>query len=224
MSKTLGRLLAQYLPLTNIRFGSWTSPRPINKFNRLREAIPRHTFVRFFREYGSYTALADSLSSTRDGQRKTPNRWQPYLPRIRQVRELITDYIEKAERLLEAHGYIDGLKEYVIQHRIESWENEQHNGGVFYLHELQYLHSLRRFLVAEDYPDLAIRTQQLLQGAPEHSGDLWALVYTIFECLVPPSYEYQLDCHFEPRTDNIANLKRAHIAEYGSLAGFRPPR
>jgi len=223
MRKTLSRLLIQYLPLTSMRFGSRTSPRPLNKFNRLREAVPRHIFVRFFREYRSYSGLADSLCSIRDGQRKLSNRWQPYLPCIRRIRELIIEYIENAERLLETHGYIDGLKEYAVEHHLDSWEDEQHTGGIFYLHELQYLHSLRRFLVAEEYSDLAIQTQQLLQGAPEHPNDLWALVYTIFECLVPPSYEYQLDCNFEPRTDDIANCKQAHIAKHGCLAGFRPP-
>jgi hypothetical protein len=223
MSKTLGRLLAQYLPLTNIHFGSRISQRSYNKFNKLREAIPRHIFVRFFREYGSYSALAEGLCSTQDNYRKTPNRWLPYLPRIRRIRELITEYIVASEHLLEAHGYIDGLKEYVIKNHLETWEDEQHTGGVFHLHELQYLHCLRRFLSAEEYDELAVRTQQLLQRAPDHPGDLWALVYTIFECLVPPSYEYQLDCNFEPRTDDMANLKRAHIEQYGSLMGFCPP-
>jgi hypothetical protein len=65
MSRTLSRLLAHFLPLTHIRFGSRTSPRRIN---RLREVIPKQIFNRFFREYHSYAALADSLASVREDQ------------------------------------------------------------------------------------------------------------------------------------------------------------
>ena len=120
-------------------------------------------------------------------------------------------------------GYIDGLKEYVVQNGINSWEDEQHAGGMFYLHELQYLHGLRRFLIAEDYPDIATRVQQVLQGTVELPTDLWTIVYTIFEHLVPPSFEHELDHNFEPRTDQIAMLKQAHIAEHGFLGTFCPP-
>jgi len=94
---------------------------------------------------------------------------------------------------------------------------------MFYLHELQYLHGLRRFLIAEDYPDIATRVQQVLQGTVELPTDLWTIVYTIFEHLVPPAFEHELDRNFEPRTDQIAMLKRAHIAEHGFLGTFRPP-
>ena len=217
MSRLLSRLLSQFLPLTHLRFGSRKSLRPIN---RLREVIPQHVFRRYFREYRSYAALATSLSSVCEDQRKVPNRWQAELPRIKLIRKLVTECIEKAEQLLEVHGYIDGLKEYVVTHQIHSWENEQHTGGILYLHELQYFHALRQFFLLEDYAHFAPPIQRLLQGAFEYPNELWTLVYAVCEYIAPPSYEYELDCNFEPRQDEIANRKRAYIEEYGSLAAF----
>ena len=206
----MSRILTHVLPLISTRFGSRTSFRAIN---RLREVIPQHQFEQFFREYGNYVELAKSISVVRENQRNVPNRWQPHLPRIRRIRQLITQFIDDADTLVKHHGYLDGLKEYVVQHKIEFWNIE--TPGLLYYHEAQYLHALQQFLANESYSDLASKTQRLLQSRFEYPNDLWALVYTILGRLEPPSYELKLDCNFEPRTDADAQAKRLQFEEIG---------
>jgi hypothetical protein len=210
MSRTLRRILTHVIPLISTRFGSRTSFRAIH---RLREVIPQHQFDLFFREYGSYVELAKSISAAREDQRNVPNRWQVHLPRIRRIRQLITQYIDDADTLVKHHGYLDGLREYVVQHKVDFWNIETQ--GVLYHHEAQYLYALQHFLANESYSDLASRTQRLLQSRFEYPSDLWALVYTILGRLDPPSYEFELDCHFEPRTDADAQAKRIRFEEIG---------
>jgi hypothetical protein len=210
MSRSMSRILAQMLPLISTRFGSRVSFRAIN---RLREVVPPQQFEHFFREYGSYAELAKSISAVREGQRNVPNRWQAHLPRIRRIRQLITQYIDDADSLVKHHGYLDGLKEYVVQHEIKFWNVEAQ--GLLYYHEAQYLYALREFLANESYSDLASRTQRLLQSRFEYPNDLWALVYTILGRIDPPSYELEIDCNFEPRTDDDAQAKRAQFEKTG---------
>jgi hypothetical protein len=209
LRRILGRILAQMLPLTTLHFGSRVSYRAQH---RLREVIPKHLFEMLFREYGSYAELAKSISTVREDQRNIPNRWQVHLPRLRRIRQLIVQYIHTAESLVKHHGYLDGLKEYVTQNNVEFWNTDPR--GLLYYHENQYLYAFHRFLVDESYPDVALRTQRILQSTFEHSGDLWALVYTILGRLDPPSYEFELDCNFVPRTDDAANRKRAHFEQH----------
>ena len=155
MRRTLSRLTAHLIPLTNVRFGSRVSYRTAG---RLCEAIPQATFRRFFRDFGTYENLADSISTIRDDL-KVPNRWQTHLPRLRRIRQFVTQYIEDAENLLRYHGFIDGLKEYTITHQIEFWRVEKHPNSLFYPHELEYFFALTQFLADESYFDLAYRTQ-----------------------------------------------------------------
>ena len=211
----MSRILAHVLPLISTRFSSRISFRAIN---RLREVIPQQQFDQFFREYGNYVELAKSISAVREDQRQVPNRWQVHLPRIRRIRQLITQYINDGDTLVKHHGYLDGLREYVVRHRIEFWDIETQ--GLLYHHEAQYLHALQQFLANESYSDLASRTQRLLQSRFEYSSDLWALVYTILGRLDPPSYELELDCNFEPRTDADAQAKRARFEELGRFPTY----
>ena len=215
MRRTMSRILAHVLPLISTRFGSRISFRAIN---RLREVIPQQQFDQFFREYGNYVELAKGISAVREDQRQVPNRWQVHLPRIRRIRQLITQYINDGDTLVKHHGYLDGLREYVVRHRIEFWDIETQ--GLLYHHEAQYLHALQQFLANESYSDLASRTQRLLQSRFEYLSDLWALVYTILGRLDPPSYELELDCNFEPRTDANAQAKRAQFEELGRFPSY----
>jgi len=140
-----------------------------------------------------------------------PNHWQVHLSRIRRIRQLITQFIDDADTLIKHHGYLDGLREYVMQHKIEFWNIE--TLGLLYYHEAQYLHAFQQFLANEFYSDLASQTQRLLQSRFEYPNDLWALVYTILRRLDPPSYELELNCNFEPHTDAAAQAKRARFEE-----------
>jgi hypothetical protein len=210
LRRTMSRILAHVLPLISTRIGSRTSFRAIH---RLREVIPQQEFDHFFREYGNYVELAKSISVVREGQRSVPNRWQVHLSRIRRIRQLITQFIDDADTLVKHHGYLDGLREYVVQHKIEFWNIE--TPGLLYYHEAQYLHAFQQFLANEFYSDIASQTQRLLQSRFEYPNDLWALVYTILGRLDPPSYELELDCNFEPRTDAAAQAKRVRFEEIG---------
>ena len=209
LRRILGRILAQMLPLTTLHFGSRVSYRAQH---RLREVIPQHLFEMLFREYGSHAELAKSISTVREDQRNIPNRWQVHLPRLRRIRQLIVQYIHTAESLVKHHGYLDGLKEYVAQNDVEFWTTDPR--GLLFYHENQYLYAFQQFLVNESYTDVALRTQRILQSTFEHSGDLWALVYTILGRLDPPLYEFELDCNFVPRTDDAANRKRAYFEQH----------
>jgi len=155
MVRTIRQIMALLLPLNALRFGQRQTHRPIN---RLSETIPRNQFHRLFREYQNYQDLTDSIGSVCEDQRKVPNRWIPHLQRVRRVRQLLQQYIDNAESLLKNHGYLDGLKEYVAEHQVEFWLAES-PGGLLYTHELQYLYGLNCFLVDNDYPHLAKRTQ-----------------------------------------------------------------
>ena len=215
MSRSMSRILAQVLPLISTRFGSRVSFRAIN---RLREVVPPQQFAQFFREYGSYAELSKSISAVREDQRNIPNRWQAHLPRIRRIRQLITQFIDDADSLVKHHGYLDGLKEYAVLHEIKYWNVETQ--GLLYYHEAQYLYALREFLANESYSDLASRTQRFLQSRFEYPNDLWALIYTILGRLDPPSYELELDCNFEPRTDADTQAKRARFKELGRFPSY----
>ena len=213
MRRTLSRLTAHLIPLTNVRFGSRVSYRTIG---RLREAIPQPTFQRLFRDFGTYENLANSIGTTRDNL-KVPNRWQTHLPRLRRIRQFVSQYIEDAENLLRYHGFIDGLKEYAITHQVEFWRVDQHPCSLFYPHELEYLYALTQFLTNESYLDLAYRTQRLFRCSFEQPADLWTIVFTILGRLEPPTFDYQLTADFEPRTDDEAQRKRVNFEQYGSL-------
>jgi len=212
MCRTISRLLAHFLPLTTMRLGSRASPRPMN---RLREIIPKSQFRQLFREYKGYQDLVERIGSVREDQRKVPNRWQTYLPRFRRIRQLLAQYIDESEALVRDHGYLDGLKEYATESKVEFWLAENPGGGFLYTHELQYLFCLHQFLVDNEYFNLASRTQQVCQSTFEQPSDLWAMVCTIIGRLDPPSYEFELDCNFEPRTDEVALRQRAVFEQRG---------
>jgi len=211
MRRTLSRLTAHLAPLTTVRFGSRMSYRTVG---RLRKAIPQATFQRLFRDFGTYENLTNSVSSSYDDQRKVPNRWQTHLPRLRRIRQFVTQYIEDAENLLRYHGFIDGLKEYAATH---DWRVEKQPCSLFYPHELEYFDTLHRFLIQESYFDLAYRTRRLLTCVFEQPADLWTIVFTILGRLEPPTFDYQLSADFVPRTDEAAIQKRANFKQHGSL-------
>ena len=214
MRLVLSRLQAHILPLTSVRFGSRMSHR---SFHRLHEAIPQSTLQTFFPEYENHTQLAKAISSERANRRKEPNRWQTHIPRIRRIRQLLENFIYSAHAHVRNYGYLDGLQEYVARHNIEFWHADPQGGGLFYTHEYQYLYGLREFLVREEYHELAARVQQLLQCVFEQPGDLWAIVYTILGRLNPPTFEFELQCDFQPRTDDAARQKCAQFATYGTF-------
>ena len=218
MHRTIRRLTPQIMPLTSICFGSRMSYRTIG---RLREFIPPSTFRRVFREFKNHAELADSICTVREDQRRIPNRWQTHLPRLRRVRQLVSEYIDYAEELVKSHGHLDGLKEYAVTHHVEFWNADKQGNGLFYTHEYEYLYALHRFLVAGSYFDLAFKTQRILTCTFEQPEDMWTLVQAILGRLDPPSYEYQLDIHFQPRTDNDAVQRRAYFEERGTFQGFR---
>jgi hypothetical protein len=214
MRRTLSQLTTHLLPLTTIRFGSRMSYRTIG---RLREAIPQPTFIRLFRDFGTYENLADSICTSRDNHGKVPNRWQAHLSRLRRIRQLATQYIKKAETLLQNHGFIDGLKDYADTHDFDLWHTEKHTGSLFYPHELEYFHALHQFLIDESYFDLAYRTRQLLTCTFEQATDLWTIVFTILGRLEPPTFDFQINADFKLRTDKAANQKKANSEQHRSL-------
>jgi hypothetical protein len=120
-----------------------------------------------------------------------------------------------ADELVQSHGYLDGLKEYIIQHDIDFWHAEPQGRGLFYTHEIQFLYGLQQFLTREKYLNLASRIQRILQCTYEQSGDLWAVVYMILGRIDPPAFDYGLSCEFEPRNDPEARAKRADFATFG---------
>jgi hypothetical protein len=133
-------------------------------------------------------------AAVREDQRNVPNRWQVHLPRIRRIRQLITPVYDDAESLGQASWlprWTQGIRR-AAQHRIldhgSPWTTLLPRSPVSLC--------LSEFLAKESYADLASRTQRILQSTFEHSGDLWALVYTILGRLDPPSYEFELDCNF----------------------------
>jgi hypothetical protein len=184
---------------------------------RLREAIPQPTFIRLFRDFGTYENLADSICTSRDNHGKVPNRWQAHLSRLRRIRQLATQYIKKAETLLQNHGFIDGLKDYADTHDFDLWHTEKHTGSLFYPHELEYFHALHQFLIDESYFDLAYRTRQLLTCTFEQPTDLWTIVFTILGRLEPPTFDFQINADFKLRTDKAANQKKANSEQHRSL-------
>jgi len=184
---------------------------------RLREAIPQSTFQRLFRDFGTYENLSYSIRTVRDDHGKAPNRWQTHLPRLRRIRQFIAQYIADAENLLQYHGFIDGLKEYVSTRGIELGHAEEHIGGLLYPYEIEYLITLRKFLINESYFDLAYRTQRIVTCTFEQPADLWRIVITILGRLEPPSFDFQLSADFEPRTDDDAEQKRAYFKKHGTL-------
>jgi len=141
MRRTMSHLLAHMLLLINLRFGNRTSYRTLH---HLHEFIPHPIFDKFFREYRTYTDLAKGISAVREDQQTVPNRWQAHLPCLRRIRQLLGQYIDKGEALVKNHGYLDGLREYVVQHDINFWHNEPQS--IFYYHEGQYLYALQQFL------------------------------------------------------------------------------
>src|SRR6266568_6105264 len=171
------------LPLTAIRFGSRTMTRPTNN---LPDFIKLGTFRELFLEFNDYDDLSKHVSSVREDQRRVRNRWQTYLPRLLQIRVLINEYISLAETLVADHSDYQGLREYAIFKKIEYWHAESRN-GILHEHEAQYLYTFRHFLTDQQHYDLAKQTHQLLISRFEHASDLWTLVTTILDRLVPQS-------------------------------------
>jgi hypothetical protein len=120
-----------------------------------------------------------------------------------------------ADQLVKSYGYLEGLKEYVIAHDIDFWHVDPQGGGLLYTHEYQYLFGFREFLAREEYHELASRIQRILQCTFEQPGDLWAVVYAVLGRLNPPSFKFELQCDFQPRTDAVAHEKRTHFATFG---------
>ncbi len=123
-----------------------------------------------------------------------------------QIRVLLNEYISLAETLIADHSGYHGLKEYALLKGIEYWHAESWN-GILHEHEAQYLYTFRHFLTDQQHYNLAKQTHQLLISWFEHASDLWTLVTTILDCLIPPVYHYELDSR--PQEDASEQRQKA---------------
>ena len=162
MRLVLSQLQAHMLPLMSVHFGSCSSH---HSFHCLHEAIPQSALQQFFPDYKTHADLAKAISTVWANRRKEPNCWQTHISCIWWIRQLLDHFIQAAHDHVRNHGYLDGLKEYVIQHDIKFWHADPQGGGLFYTFEHQYLYGLCQFLTREEYPELAMPpTRNTLSG------------------------------------------------------------
>ena len=159
----------------------------------LEKVIPLERFADLFEEFNNYADLARHVSRVREDHKRISNRWQTYLPQLRDARRLVTQAINGTESLVKSYTqYDDGLKDYAYQEGIDYWQADNGN-GLLRSQESQYLYALSRFFTNQHLYGLAKLTQQLLTTHFDLASELWLLVSNILDRLELPAQDYELD-------------------------------
>ena len=188
LRRSMGKALANLVPLTAIRFGSRVSPRSTTKW---AELIPLSQFQQLFPGINDYAHLEQFISTRRADYGRIPNRWQSQLTRIRRLRHLVYRVIQDAEHLVTNYGFPYGLRDFAVG--LEYWQAGLTTNGLLYSHEARYLFVLDIFLTQVGIIDLAANARQILYARFDHPRDLWTLVDRVLINLDPPANHFDLD-------------------------------
>lgn len=213
LRRSLGKVMANLVPVTSIRFGSRISPRSTTKW---AELIPPSQFHQFFPEHKNYAELERLISSKRANSGRIPNRWQTQLTRIRRLRHLIYQVIQDAEHLATNYGFAYGLRNFAVG--LDYWYAGLTTNGLLHPREARYFYVLDIFLTQIRVIDLAANTRQILYARFDNPRDLWTLVHAVVNRLDPPADHFDLDIPpASARKDSTRAFQPAELDELDAV-------
>ncbi|PPQ81882.1 hypothetical protein CVT26_014327 [Gymnopilus dilepis] len=186
-ARTLMALDRKVADVSKVTFGSRRSPR---NNRRLRDILSESELVWNFSEYTTFEELEEDL--IRYSERDTPNRWQPHIIQLRQLRRNVGHLLHLANDLVKVFGYTDGLRSYADYHHINIWQEPLDSHALFFRFETQFLLTFRKFLYDYNLPQEHQAVNRILDYTFDCDDDLYLINTRVIKRMAFPATSFAL--------------------------------